>query len=365
MSATERFFRGYRVKRLCVFTLFPLVAAIVSAASASAQGLWQKAAPFPAPSEEVLGAAANGKMYVFAGLGPQATPKGLVYEYDPQTDAWTARKPMPLPSHHVAFTEYNGKIYAFGGFKLPDSGPRAWEPINNSWEYDPAADTWKALAPLPKKRGSACAVAVNGKIYVIGGAAVQPGAVEGPILAGPNGTPHRAVDWVDEYDPASNTWRARTSMPTARNHFGAAAVDGKIYAIGGRLAAAYVALGTSIDTVEVYDPATDSWGVPRMRMPTARASITSNVYKGRIYVAAGEMQDSRANVVFRAMEVYEPATNQWFTLPPMPLGRHGLAAAILGDSLHLVSGDAAIAGVGITAPTPQHDVLRLDTLTFY
>jgi len=53
---------------------------------------------------------------------------------------------MPLASHHVSFTEHRGKIYAFGGFVLPQSGPPAWVPIDNAWEYDPANDSWRARA---------------------------------------------------------------------------------------------------------------------------------------------------------------------------------------------------------------------------
>src|SRR5579871_1681115 len=133
-----------------------LAAACASPAAAQApQGPWLTLAPFPVPSEEVLGAAANGKMYVFAGLAPAWKPKALVYEYDPATNAWTQKKPMPLPSHHVAFAVLDNKIYAFGGFKLPDSPPPAWDPLNNAWEYDPVADDWKPLAPMPTKRGAA------------------------------------------------------------------------------------------------------------------------------------------------------------------------------------------------------------------
>src|SRR5579862_2245642 len=75
-----------------------------AAPTASAQAKWEKLAPFPEPAEEILGAAAGGKMYVFAGLIPFWKPKGLVYEYDPATDHWTKKQPMALPSHHVAFT---------------------------------------------------------------------------------------------------------------------------------------------------------------------------------------------------------------------------------------------------------------------
>src|SRR6266849_8476246 len=159
-------------------TVVVALACLFCASGAFAQGKWIKLAPFPEPSEELLGASAGGKMYVFCGLAPGWVPKGLVYEYDPATDKWAKKNPMALPSHHVAFTEYHGKIYAFGGFVYPQSGPPAWVPINNSWEYDPAADTWKALAPMPMKRGSPVAAVVGDKIYVIGGATTMPGATE-------------------------------------------------------------------------------------------------------------------------------------------------------------------------------------------
>jgi len=99
-------------------------------AAPSAANPWFAAAPFPEPSEEVLGATANGKFYVFAGLAPGWKPKALVFEYDPASNQWGKKKPMKLPTHHVAFATLNNKIYAFGGFTFPDQGPPGWNPVN-------------------------------------------------------------------------------------------------------------------------------------------------------------------------------------------------------------------------------------------
>src|SRR6185369_15354066 len=132
--------------------------------SAQSQNRWIKLAPFPEPSEELVGSSANGKLYVFAGLAPGWKPKAMVYEYDPAADKWTKKKAMALAAHHIALAEHNGKIYVFGGFVLPASGPAAWQPIDNAFEYDPAADSWKALAPMPTKRGAAGAAAAGGKL---------------------------------------------------------------------------------------------------------------------------------------------------------------------------------------------------------
>ena len=332
---------------------------IGSGAIANAAGPWEALAAFPAPSEELLGVAAGGKLYALAGLAPGFVPRGYVYEFSPATNAWVQKKAMPLPAHHLALSEYNGKIYSFGGFVKPASGALAWQPINNAWEYDPQADSWKALAPMPSRRGAASAIAVGGKIYVIGGAALQPGAKE-TAIAVPT-TPHRCVGTVEEYDPATNTWRERSSMPTARNHLALGAVNGKIYAIGGRVGAAFILIASNTDVVEEYDPASDAWGVAKAKMPTARSSLVGGTYNGRIYVAGGEFQDSRMSGTFRAVEAYDPAANRWIIMPSMPVSRHGMAGAIIGNRLHLVSGDVQSAGTGVPVSTADHSALNLDS----
>ena len=324
-----------------------LVVGFLLATFAHAQGKWVKLAPFPEPAEELLGAAANGKLYVFCGLAPGWKPLGMVYEYDPATDKWTKKKPMPLASHHVAFTEHHGKIYAFGGFVLPQAGPPAWVPIDNAWEYDPASDNWRTLAPLPTKRGSPVAVSVGDKLYVIGGATVLPGA----------SAVHPAQP--QEYDPATNTWRSRAPLPTPRNHAVGAAVNGKIYVIGGRVGGAFVSSGSSnVGVVEEYDAAADRWGAPRARMPSARSAMAAGVYQGRIYVTGGEGQDYRSMFTWRAFEAYEPATNTWSTLASLPVSRHGLAGGAVGNRLHMVSGDVQSAGTGVHVHSADHDAFE-------
>ena len=337
------------------FTLAVVLAVVIGLAPAEAQapGKWVKLAAFPEPAEELYGAAAGGKMYVFGGLAPGWKPRGLAFEYDPATDKWTKKKPMALASHHVAFTEWKGKLYAFGGFVPPTSGPPAWVPIDNAWQYDPATDTWKALAPMPTRRGSPVAATVGDKIYVIGGAATHPGSSETAVHPA---RPHRSVAAVEEYDPATNTWRQRSPMPTARNHAAIGVVNGKIYVLGGRIGSGFVGTSSPTDIVEEYDPATDQWGVLKARMPTPRSAVAWGVLGGRIYVAGGEAQRDEFMAAFRALEAYDPAQNRWMSLPRMPIPRHGLAGAVIGNRLHLVSGDVQSAGIpGMQLHSDSHD----------
>jgi N-acetylneuraminic acid mutarotase len=322
------------------------------------QGKWTKAAPFPQPEEELYGVAANNKMYVFGGFGA-GKPVGMLWEYDPTTDKWTKKATVPRPVHHSALAEYHGKIFMFGGYVYnqdPNIQGGGWEPVDNCWEYDPATDTWKALAPLPEKRGSAIAEEIGGQIYVIGGAIPEPGTKEVAIRPS---RAARSVGTNEAYDPETNKWMTRSPMPTARNHAFAGAVNGKIYVIGGRLTSPFITVASNLDVVEEYDPVTNTWdgSGARTPMPTARSGGGWATYNGKIYVAGGEIQTRQLLGAFRALEAYDPATNSWSILQSMPIPRHGVATAVVNGKIHFVSGHVTSGGApDANVSTGSHDV---------
>jgi N-acetylneuraminic acid mutarotase len=320
------------------------------------KGKWEPAKAFPIPMEESVGAAVNGKLYILQGLTDGGfQPMGVVYVFDPATSEWTKKKEMPLAAHHVMTVVHNGKIYLFGGFSRPGK-ELAWQPIDNAWEYTPETDSWKALGPLPTRRGAGGAAVINGKIYVIGGASTLPGASDPAIRF--DGQPRDSVLGTnEEYDPATNTWKGRAPMPTARNHFLTAVVGDKIYAIGGRLGSTFITRSSNTEVTEEYDVAQDVWRT-RAAMPTARSGVAGGVYNGKIYVAGGEFQNDKIMAAFRAFEAYDPATNTWDgSLPRMRIPRHGFAGAVIGDQLHVVGGGIQTAGIpGAVIYTDTHDV---------
>src|SRR4030095_13771500 len=168
IAQKEYFMSKVLQRRIAMLAL--TVASVASIAIAHAQmptSPWKKGEPFSVPDEELYGVAVNGKLYVIGGWD-DGKAGGVNYEYDPATDKWTKKQPMPRAAHHAALAAANGKIYVMGGFVAPTETAlplgAAWQPIDNAWQYDPIADTWKSLAPLPTKRGSAVAVEVGGKI---------------------------------------------------------------------------------------------------------------------------------------------------------------------------------------------------------
>jgi N-acetylneuraminic acid mutarotase len=121
----------------------------------------------------------------------------------------------------------------------------------------PVENSWMRMASMPSLgRSYFGCIGVNGLVYAIGGG--SSGLV-----------PYNSV-----YDPESNGWATKQSMPSARLYFGIATWEGKIYCIGGQ----YGPVGTN----EVYDVATDTW-TTLAAMPTPRSYLCASAVDGKIY----------------------------------------------------------------------------------
>ena len=102
-------------------------------------------------------------------------------------------------------------------------------------------EAWKAR--LLDLRSEVASAFVNGKVYIIGGLARN----------------QEASALNQEYDPASDIWRERRSMPQPLSHPNATVLNGKIYVVGGFMAQVHV--GAQNAAFE-YDPVADTWRTP-------------------------------------------------------------------------------------------------------
>ena len=183
-----------------------------------------------------------------------------------------------------------------------------------------AEDSWTTMAEMPTERSAPGVAAVNGKIYVIGG----------------YGNGYLTIN--EEYDPATNTWTTKKSMPTIRTSFAIAVYQNKVYVIGGRsgVAGYYGELRCGVN--EVYDPATDTWET-KASMPTNRSALCANVVDGKIYLIGGlETPVSSGPNVSVLTEVYDPATDSWTTKKPIPTGVYYYASAVVDNKIYVIGG---------------------------
>ncbi|MBI2347524.1 MAG: kelch-like protein [Deltaproteobacteria bacterium] len=224
---------------------------------------------------------------------------------------WGRKAPLLEPVSEHAVAELDGKIYVIAG-NTNDGGTVASVQV-----YDSATDSWKRTAPLSVAVNHNMAAAVNGKLYVFGGQS-----------AGSTGS--RFVDSTFEYDPAREQWRTRAPMPMARSAGATAVVNGKIYVVGGR-----PPRGSDF---AVYDPAADTWTkVPDL--PTQRNHIAAAAINGRIYVAGGRFEPGNTSPMTDALEIFDPANNQWSQGRRMPTVRGGVNGVAANGCFHVFGGE--------------------------
>jgi N-acetylneuraminic acid mutarotase len=131
------------------------------------------------------------------------------------------------------------------------------------------------------------------------------------------------------------------------------AIGGKLYVAGGRFGPGVGSEMTAV--LEVFDPTSGTWSAAAS-MPAPRAGVTSIVANGCLYVIGGEGNDASPSGVFDQTEAYDPTTDSWHELTPMPRPTHGLTGAAFLDGWIHVPGGAVTRG-GDTGST-LHQVYR-------
>ena len=188
---------------------------------------WRKGADMPTPRIAAQAAVFAGEIYVFGGYSRgkiRGTKQHKIVEvYDPQTDTWTRTRDMPTLRGGFKTAVIDGKIYAIGGAVLDRQ--RDVEVATNLVEaYDPLANRWEKRASMPTKRKWVDPEVIDGKIYAIGGEISPRHGV--PIA-------EQFFTRIEEYNPRTDRWRKLPDMPMSRFSFDTVAVDKKVYLIGG------------------------------------------------------------------------------------------------------------------------------------
>ncbi|HEX7244249.1 MAG TPA: hypothetical protein VF245_01630 [Solirubrobacterales bacterium] len=301
-----------------------LVAGAVAASLAfGAEPVWKPLAPAPQPRQEVTYAALDGRIYLAAGNALEQD------RYDPSANSWA--KAAPLPSgfadlDHVGAAAVDGKLIYAGGLAK-------WEypfPVSDEVAiYDPASDSFVPGADMPSPRAAGGVVAWHGKLIYAGG-------------LGPEGSVAR----VDAYDPMTAEWARLADMPRPRDHFQAVIAGNELYAIGGRRT--FESGGIEIEDLAPVDelelPADDAdlasaaWKPAVTSIPTPRGGLGVAAVGACIFAIGGERTIGGSGAVTGVTESYDTVSGAWRELPPLAVPRHGIQAAVVGQTIYVAGG---------------------------
>jgi len=313
---------------------------------------WMPAASLPVRTQEIYPAVLDGRIYLAGGLSPDAevTQGGMgildrVFRWSPDGGAasWQEIASLPEPRHHPNLVGHDGAVYAIGGFRAADGG--AWNMLATNTRYDPAADSWTEMAPLPEPFAETCAVSLPSGIHVATGR--QPAGAAN-------------ADWPDHtdsgahfvYDAGEDRWRRAAPNPHPRNSAAGVVLDGRFHVVGGRR----VGEGNEAHH-EAYDPEADAWH-SLAPLPQGQGGLAAAVADGRIHAFGGEYFDDQGGGVYPEVWVYDPAADRWQDGPPMRTPRHGLGGVAIGNRIFAIAGATGPSargtsnGVEVYAPRP-------------
>jgi hypothetical protein len=161
---------------------------------------------------------------------------------------------------------------------------------------------------------------------------------------------------VEIYDPATGHWSITGSLHTARmNHTATLLPDGTIL-----VAAGYNGDAVWLRDCEIYDPAT---GTSRVVAPLAIGRMDHEAAllpSGKVMVAGGRIGGA-GGTYLRSVELYDPATDSWSTIDSMAQSRiSGFAMTLFSDATLLVAGGRS----GPITAGPAAELLETTPLTW-
>ncbi len=252
-------------------------------------------------------------------------------------ELWQRARDLPVPVTEVAVVAVGSKLYALGGFAATGE-TRAVYALDLA-SFEEPQPSWRAVAPLPAASPAhhLQVAAHGGKVYVLGG---YDGIAFSPSAA------------TFAYDPATDAWAARAAQPVRRGAGTAQALGDRILVAGG------VTPEGVTGRVHAYDPVADAWSerapLPTPREHLASCAIGQGASPDRLLVAGG-----RTTTNLAVAELYDPATDRWEAVAPLPTARGGLAAAGEGARCLVFGGER----LGAPVPNTHGEAEEFDLAT--
>jgi N-acetylneuraminic acid mutarotase len=226
---------------------------------------------------------------------------------------------MPVGVTHGGTATIGRNAYIAGGYTGGPGGAQTFA-TSQVQVYNVDSNAWSTIASLPQARGGGAMAAVGTVLHFFGGA--------------DSSRADRGEHWAFDTANPSAGWVAKAAMLTSRTHMGAVEIGGKIYAVGGQKN--QDAAEAPQAALEVYDPATDAW-TAKASMPFGRSHIASStiVVNNHIVTLGGETtyQNSVNNV-----SAYDPSTNSWQALTALPQNRASGVGAFINNAYYYTTG---------------------------
>lgn len=321
--------------------IWPLAAAFalafqvpVSRADQTEWPNWSVGANMPVAVQEIYPVVLDGKIFTAGGFGKSGAVAATMM-FDAALGRWTNGPDLPRPTHHVQMVTHGGSVLVIGGYTI--SGDKVWNMNGEVHRLAKGSGSWVPAPSLLEPRAETVAGTIDGTAIVAGGRTLR-GTETGER------EDHKEATDTLVLRPGKDKWDRVAPIPTPRMSGAGAVLSGRLHVLGGRV---HTGVGISydmLDTHEAYDPVTDRWHT-LAPLPQPVAGIAAATLSEKLCVFGGE-DDKPPYAVFDFLWCYDSGADMWSDLGPMPAPLHGHGAVTLGDKIHIFGGSTLAGGTG-------------------
>ncbi len=266
----------------------------------------------------------NGQLLVAGGVAGNG-PINLAETFDSASETWSPTGTMNTArTKHTATMLPGGQVLVTGGYTLVGDTKNC---LNTAELFDPTKSLWTVTNALNVSRENHTATLLpNGKVLVAGG----------------DNTTNGRLASAELYDPLVGAWTLTGSMNAGRtNHTATLLPGGKVLVTDGS------ALASTNIAAELYDPVTGAWSITGP-MSVNRANHTATLLpNGNVLVTGGYNLNTAATGSVASAEIYLAASGKWTNAGVMSVNRAQHTATLLPNGKVLITGGYSYYTLGL------------------
>ncbi|KAF1664408.1 Kelch-like protein 32, partial [Aptenodytes patagonicus] len=275
---------------------------------------WSELAPMPVGRSHHCVAVMGDFLFVAGGEAEHSTGRTCAVRtacrYDPRTNSWAEIAPMKNCREHFVLGAVDEYLYAAGGRN------ELRQVLPTVERYCPKKNKWTFVQSFDRSLSCHAGYVVDGLLWISGGV-TNTAQYQNRLMV---------------YDPKQNKWLSRSPMLQRRVYHSMAAVQRKLYVLGGN-DLDYNNDRILVRHIDSYSIDADQWTRCSFNMLTGEYCQNESgvaVHNGRIYLVGGySIWTNEPLACIQVLDVSKEGKEEVFYGPTLPFASNGIAACFL------------------------------------